>query len=208
MKIGVLALQGDFDSHARRIREIGGEPLLVRTVQELDRSAALIIPGGESTVLLRLLDVELRGAMTRRGAAGMPMLATCAGLILLAKQVGPGPQDSLGLLDIDVARNAYGRQIDSFIDESIVITEQGRAVLAGQGMDARRMEGVFIRAPRISRLGEGVEVLAERLDEPVLIRQGQIIGSTFHPELSDRTGAVHRLLLSLAAEGRSRACNG
>ncbi len=185
--IGVLALQGGFDAHGARLREMGHEVVFVRTPRDLAESDGLVLPGGESTVQRKLLDLA---SLTERIVAfareGRPVLATCSGLILSARRVlayePDGPiRSSLGLLDVDVVRNAYGRQLDSF---------------EGTDDDARH-ELVFIRAPRIARVGADVEVLATLSGEPILVRRGRIIGAAFHPELtSDRS--IHELAFGAA----------
>ena len=170
--VGVLALQGDFERHRAALARAGRESREIRRPGELEGLSGLVLPGGESTTMLKLIEAEpwedALGAFSR---SGRPILATCAGAILLARGVANPEQRSLGLIDIDVVRNAYGRQVDSFI---------GRARLAGGG----EIEAVFIRAPRIRRVGPGVEVLATAGGEPVLVRQGSIVAATFHPELA------------------------
>jgi 5'-phosphate synthase pdxT subunit len=186
MAAGVLALQGDFEAHAAVLRRLGRDVREVRRCAELAGLSALVIPGGESTTLLKLMADEpwfeaLRAFHERGGA----LLGTCAGAILLARAVEP-EQASLGLLDAVVARNAYGRQVDSF--ETPL---EPAAAVEGP------LRGVFIRAPRFTALGAGVEVLARLRGEPVLVRQGRVLAATFHPEIAgdDR---VHRLLLDAA----------
>jgi 5'-phosphate synthase pdxT subunit len=190
---GVLALQGDFAAHAAALQAAGAEAREVRRVRELDGLAGLVIPGGESTALLRLMDDEpWFDALHRFHAAGGSLLGTCAGAILLARRVVPD-QRSLGLLDAVVERNAYGRQIDSF-----------ETRLAGND-GAGPIEAVFIRAPRIRSVGPGVETLARFDGEPVLVRQGRVLAATFHPELTDSSG-LHRLFVSLAPETGEVRC--
>ncbi len=186
--VGVLALQGDFDRHAAKLAELKAPSRLVTTPADLDKIRALVIPGGESSVLLKLSAGELREKIKQKIEAGLPVLATCAGLIYVAARVVNPVQESLGVLDVDVARNAYGRQLDSFIEPKLTWTETGRLPI----------EGVFIRAPRITRTGKGVTVLVERAGEPVMVRQGNILGAAFHPELS-QGAAVHELFLSLVS---------
>jgi pyridoxal 5'-phosphate synthase pdxT subunit len=186
MKIGVLAVQGDYAAHARMLKRTGAEAVELRRAGELDEVGGLIIPGGESTTMLKFVEEEKLGdAIKRFAASGRPIFATCAGAILVAREVSNPPQASLGLIDIDVARNAYGRQIDSFI--STVDT-----TLAGG-----RLEAVFIRAPKIIRVGASVVTLATFKEEPVMVQQEKIIAATFHPELTDDDRA-HRLLVELA----------
>jgi 5'-phosphate synthase pdxT subunit len=166
--VGVLALQGGFEAHARALRELGHAVVYVRTADELEGVDGLVLPGGESTVHLRLLHrFGLEPALQRFHRSGKPILGTCAGLILAARAVVP-EQASLGFLDVVVRRNAYGRQLDSF---------EGRD-------DSGALELVFIRAPRIASVGPEVETLATRGGEPVLVRQGHVFGAAFHPELT------------------------
>ncbi len=188
MRCGVLALQGDWQEHTRALHEIGVIASPIRTVDELGRVDALILPGGESTSMLRLmapnrLDTEI----CDRVVGGMPVLATCAGLILLAQRVVP-EQPSLGLIDVDVVRNAYGRQVHSTVGRIEVDPDLG---------EPREMEAVFIRAPRIGRAGAGVRVLGRRDGDPVLVVQDRILAATFHPELTEDR-RVHRLFCQLA----------
>ena len=189
MRVGVLALQGDFAAHAARLTDLGAAVSPVRTAAELARVDALVFPGGESTAMLRLMEPEdLFTALGVRLAAGLPVLATCAGVILIAAGVRP-VQRSLAALDVDVTRNAYGRQLHSSV----------APVRLAAGLDGpATMEAVFIRAPRIERVGLGVEVLAHRDEDPVLVRQGAVLAATFHPELGADT-RVHRWFLELVA---------
>lgn len=184
---GVLALQGDFTAHAAVLARLGADVREVRRVAELDGLSALVIPGGESSTLLKLMaGEEWFAALRRFAASGGAILGTCAGAILLAREARGPSQPSLGLVDAVVERNAYGRQRDSFEGE-IEAPDLGGAI-----------RGVFIRAPRIVSTGPEVEVLATRGGEPVLIRQGRILAGTFHPELSGED-RLHRELLRLAA---------
>ena len=178
-RIGVLAIQGDFAAHAEALGEAGAEPVLVRKPEQLVDLDGLILPGGESTTFLKFLERDGFLGGLERFMREKPTFGTCAGCILLAKHVTHPEQRSLGLLDIEVERNAYGRQIDSAIIRD-------RTKLPGGPL-----EMVYIRAPRITSRGEGVEVLAERDGFPVLVRQGKLMAATFHPELSaDRR--IHR----------------
>lgn len=189
-RIGVLAIQGDFDAHAQAVRDAGAEPVLVRKPEELAGLDGLILPGGESTTFLKFLERDGFLETLRQFVDEKPAFGTCAGCILLAKEVSHPAQESLGVLDIGVERNAYGRQIDSAIR-----TEQTK-------LPGGPLEMVYIRAPRIVRVGEGVEVLAERDGFPVLIRQGACMAATFHPELSaDRR--VHQLFVDLVRKHRA-----
>ena len=191
MNIGVLALQGDFDAHRRRLEELGAEVVLVRRPEQLDEIDGLVIPGGESSAFLKLLGEEGLKKLNRF-VHSKPTFGTCAGAILLARQVTNPAQQGLNAIDMTVQRNAYGRQIDSTILEAQ--TKLGDAPL----------EMVFIRAPRIERIGEGVEVLAKRDDDPVLVRKGSVMAATFHPELSADT-RVHAEFLKLVKNGQGRS---
>ena len=183
MKIGVLALQGDFDAHRKRLEELGAEVVLVRKPEQLDEVDALVIPGGESSTFLKLLG-EKGFEKLKQFVRAKPTFGTCAGAILLADQVENPHQPGLGALDITVRRNAYGRQVDSSI-------RQAETALGGDPL-----EMVFIRAPKIERVGKGVEVLAREHGDPVLVRQGKAMAATFHPELSDDK-RVHAAFLEL-----------
>jgi 5'-phosphate synthase pdxT subunit len=183
-RIGVLAIQGDFDAHAVALREAGAEPVLVRKPDELATVEGLIIPGGESTTFLKFLERDGFLSALEDFVRTKPTFGTCAGCILLAKEVTQPTQQSLGVLDVTVERNAYGRQIDSVIEMSPTALEGGP------------MELVYIRAPRIVKTGPGVQILAERDGFPVLVEQDHIMAATFHPELSnDRR--VHQRFVEL-----------
>ena len=194
MKIGVLALQGDFDAHRRRLEELGAEVVLVKKPEQLDEIDGLVIPGGESGTFLKLLG-EVGFEKLKRFARLKPTFGTCAGAILLASEIENPPQDGLGALNIRVRRNAYGRQIDSSIREGKLVRD-----LEGNLANSP-LEMVFIRAPRISHLGEGVEVLATEGTDPVVVRQGKAMAATFHPELSDDT-RIHQTFLDLVKDGK------
>jgi 5'-phosphate synthase pdxT subunit len=184
VRAGVLALQGDFALHARALERAGAEVRVLRRVDELAGVEALVLPGGESTALLRLMvHEEWLDALRDFHGRGGALLGTCAGAILLAREVHPA-QPSLGLLDASIARNAYGRQVDSF-----------EGPLSGEPAG---MTGVFIRAPRFLSLGPRVEVLATSGGEPVLVREGRVLAATFHPELTP-DARVHGLLIALRA---------
>lgn len=181
-KIGVLALQGDFEKHETALQRAGAEPIQVRSAADLDRVDGLIIPGGESTTMLKLLEEEKLLEPLREFGRRRPIFGTCAGAILLASEVLNPPQASLGLMDIEVERNAYGRQLDSRI-----------ARLTPQGIEGD-LEAVFIRAPIIRRVGDQVKVLASYQGDPVLVEQGRLLVATFHPELTDDP-RIHRMFL-------------
>lgn len=186
MTIGVLALQGDFDAHRKRLEELGAGVLLVRKPEQLDEIDALVIPGGESGTFLKLLG-EKGFEKLKQFVRAKPTFGTCAGAILLARQVENPHQPGLGALDITIRRNAYGRQVDSSI-------RQGKSVLGGDPL-----EMVFIRAPRIEQVGDKVEVLAREGGDPVLVRQGKTMAATFHPELSEDR-RVHKAFLELVGK--------
>jgi 5'-phosphate synthase pdxT subunit len=178
VKIGVLALQGNFREHAAMLRRLGADAVEVRKPEQLEGLDGLVVPGGESTTFMRLM--RLYGLEEAIRRFEQPILGTCAGLIVLDR-------DHLGLVDVEVARNAYGRQVSSF---------EADLDLAGEDKPLR---GVFIRAPRVTAAGEGVEVLADLDGEPVLLRQGRFLVATFHPELTDDT-RVHELFLDSVRE--------
>ena len=185
MNIGVLAIQGDFDAHARALRRVGSNPIEIRRADDLNAVNGLVLPGGESTTMLKFIEEEgFTGPITDFAHAGKPIFGTCAGAILLARDVYNPTQASLGLIDIAVERNAYGRQVDSFISA------------VEESFDCGTLEAVFIRAPKIKEVGPNVEVLARLNGEPVLVRERSIVCSTFHPELTadDR---VHRLFVEM-----------
>ncbi len=185
-RIGVLAIQGDYAAHAEALAETCAEPVEVRKPEDLAGIDGLILPGGESTTMLLFLEKLNFFELLQEFARTRPTFGTCAGAILLAREVLNPPQRSLGLLDAIIERNAYGRQIDSAI------------LSAPTRLGGEPMEMVFIRAPRIVNPGNGVEVLAERDGYPVLVRQGNLLAATFHPELSaDRR--VHRLFVEIVA---------
>jgi 5'-phosphate synthase pdxT subunit len=182
VKAGVLALQGDFREHARVLVDAGATPIEVRTARELADVDCLVIPGGESTTMATLARAEdLVEPVRERAAAGMPILGTCAGMIVLAKRV-EGGEPLFGLFDITVRRNAYGRQVDSF-----------EADVDVEGIE-HAVRGVFIRAPRVEDLGPDVRVLAEHEGHPVVMEQGSLLVASFHPELVGETG-LHEYLL-------------
>jgi len=190
LKIGVLALQGDFDAHRRRLEDLGAEVVLVKKPEQLGEIDGLIIPGGESGTFLKLLGED--GLATLKDfVRTKPTFGTCAGCILLATDVENPKQAGLGALDITVRRNAYGRQIDSSIREGRFFSDP--------------IEMVFIRAPKIERVGEGVDVIAtEGKDNvPVLVRKGKTLAATFHPELSDDR-RIHQYFLDLVENGQNR----
>jgi 5'-phosphate synthase pdxT subunit len=192
MKIGVLALQGDFDAHRRRLEELGAEVVLVKKPEQLDAIDGLVIPGGESGTFLKLLGEEGFEKL-KQFVRLKPTFGTCAGAILLATEVENPKQEGLGALDIRIRRNAYGRQIDSSIRE-------GRFMPDTTGDSP--LEMVFIRAPKIERVGDNVEILATEGNhhEPVAVRQGRVMAATFHPELSDDP-RVHQAFLDLVRNG-------
>jgi 5'-phosphate synthase pdxT subunit len=191
-KVGVLALQGDFAAHGAAVERAGAEPVFVREAEQFAVLDGLIIPGGESTTMLKLLRYEgLFDALAEFGRR-RPIFGTCAGAILLAKDVSNPAQESLGLMDLSVERNAYGRQIDSRVAE-IEPEEDFAARTAPFKLEAK-LEAVFIRAPVIRRVGPNVKVLARYAGDPVLVEEGRHVAATFHPELTS-DARVHRLFL-------------
>jgi 5'-phosphate synthase pdxT subunit len=197
VKVGVLALQGDFEAHAKALGEEAGV-VLVRRPGQLDGLSALVLPGGESTTLLKLLALEgLDDAIVSFAQDGGVILGTCAGAILLARDVRSPAQPSLGLLDAVIERNSYGRQVDSFVGEAEA-TPEGAAALGPEPLPA-----VFIRAPRFLSVGPSVKVWARHGSDPVLVRQGNVLAATFHPELTaDRR--LHRWLVEAGESAQSR----
>lgn len=191
MMCGVLALQGAWDAHGKALHHLGASVRQVRTEADLSEVECLVIPGGESTAMLRLMESgRLRAGLLDRVSRGMAVLATCAGVILLAERVTP-EQECLGLLGVAVERNAYGRQVHSTIEHVELAPTLGAPA---------SMEGVFIRAPRVVQVGPDVTILGRLRDDPVLVRQGRIIGATFHPELTTDQ-RVHEMFLKIAEEG-------
>jgi len=191
MIIGVLALQGDFYAHARCLDKTGTAWKLIKAPEHLENIDGLILPGGESTAMLKLMEPRgMLSVLKKFHRSGKPMFGTCAGLILLAKEVLPA-QESLGCIGISVERNAYGRQSDSFIETGASDKNE-----LGTG----KIEMVFIRAPKISRLGKNVKPLAFHGRQPVLVRQGNILASTFHPELSEGGSPVHEYFLKMVCK--------
>ncbi len=186
MKIGVLALQGDFDAHRKRLEELGAEVVLVKKPEQLDDIAGLVIPGGESSTFLKLLGEE-GFAKLKDFVRVKPTFGTCAGAILLANEVENPKLTGLAALDITIRRNAYGRQVDSSIREGQFLNDS--------------IEMVFIRAPKIERVGQGVEVVATEGRDPVMVRQGKTLAATFHPELSNDS-RIHRYFLDLVTNGK------
>lgn len=189
LTIGVLAMQGDFASHISLLKQMGVQTKEVRKIQELAACNGLIIPGGESTVILRQIDFIGMRAELLKFAAYRPVFGTCAGLILMSHEVIAYPMKTLGLLDISVERNAFGRQIESFTSKLELCLPKQKA---------KSLRGVFIRAPRIRRYGNEVKVLAEYEGEPVLVQQGRHLASSFHPELV-KDPTLHQLFLNIVA---------
>jgi pyridoxal 5'-phosphate synthase pdxT subunit len=191
MKIGVLAIQGDYEAHKTRLEELGVEVTLVRKPEQLDAIDGIVIPGGESSTFLNFLAERGFLEKLRDFVSTKPTFGTCAGAILLAKLVENPPQQSLDAMDIRIRRNAYGRQIDSSIRE------------AQSKLGDKPLEMVFIRAPKIVDTGKGVEILATSNGDPVLVRQGKIMAATFHPELSQDT-RVHQEFVKMVENGHRR----
>jgi 5'-phosphate synthase pdxT subunit len=191
-RIGVLALQGDFAAHIAILEQLGVEARPVRDPADLDQLDGLVIPGGESTTMLRLMERNGLSAALAAFVAERPTFGTCAGVILLAREVTHPEQATFGVLDITVERNGYGRQVDSFV-APVEAPTLGDPV-----------EGVFIRAPRLRRVGTGVTVLGFAGGEPVLVEEGHLLGAAFHPELTGDS-RVHRYFLDKVVEHRRRS---
>jgi pyridoxal 5'-phosphate synthase pdxT subunit len=191
LKIGIVAIQGDYEAHAKSLQRLGEHAAFVRTPEDLEGLKGVILPGGESTTHLKVMKEEgLFDALKKFSLDGGALFGTCAGAIMLARDVHGPKQDSLGLLDISVLRNGYGRQIASDV-------HSGRTKLSDEPI-----EMVFIRAPIIESVGTGVEVLGEYEGHPVFVKQGKIIASTFHPELTDDS-SIHKYFVDLVA-GKSK----
>ena len=190
MKVGVLALQGAFKLHVKALEQFGVEAIEVRNLENLNSVEALIIPGGESTTMSFLLEsTGMFEAIKESSAEGMPILGTCAGMILLSSKItdGRSDQNPLGLVNIETRRNGYGRQIDSFESD-----------LSIKGFD-RSFRGIFIRAPLVEKVGSEVEVLAEVNNRPVMCKQGSVLVTSFHPELADDT-RIHTEFLEMLSK--------
>jgi pyridoxal 5'-phosphate synthase pdxT subunit len=195
--IGVLAYQGDVPEHLRILAELGVPSLEVRTLADLDRVDGLIVPGGESTVIGKLADrYGLLEPLRRRAAEGLPLFGTCAGMIFMAREVEGPPQHLLGVMDLRVRRNAFGRQVASFEAEVDV-----------KGVDGGAVSGAFIRAPWISEVGPEVDVLAEIDGRAVAARQGNLLAISFHPELTG-DARLHRWFVDLARAAHTRGVHG
>jgi 5'-phosphate synthase pdxT subunit len=194
MTIGVLALQGDFDAHRRRLEELGAKVVLIKKPEQLDEIDGLVIPGGESGTFLKLLGEEGFEKL-KQFVRVKPTFGTCAGAILLATEVENPKQAGLGAIDISIRRNAYGRQIDSSIREGQLLQSSLNA------KPDSPLEMVFIRAPKIERIGKDVEIIATEGEDAVAVKQGRAVAATFHPELSEDT-RVHQAFLALIENHR------
>ncbi len=195
-RVGILALQGDFAAHGAALERAGAEPVFVREAGQLDAIDGLVIPGGESTTMLKLLHYDnLFDALAQFGRR-RPIFGTCAGAILLATEVSNPAQESLGLMDLSVERNAYGRQVDSRVAEIELTREFTAGGNSGKRKDQPpdKLEALFIRAPIIRQTGPNVRVLARYAGDPVLVEQGSHLAATFHPELTSDT-RVHRFFV-------------
>ncbi len=198
-KIAVIAVQGDFERHIVRLRQLGADAYAARTAREVDAADGIILPGGESTTIGKLLTrYEIDKAIGAANEADKPIYGTCAGMILMARRISAsteekGGQPLLSLMDIEVARNAYGRQIDSF---EVTLSESR---LPGTERDGERLRAVFIRAPAIASHGAGVETLAAHENRPVLVREGNLLASSFHPELTADHRVHHYFLNMISA---------
>lgn len=198
MSIGILALQGDFAAHAEALARLGAETSLVKTAEDVLAAEAIVLPGGESTTMWKLMEgTGIPEALVAAARAGKPVYGTCAGAILLAHTVTNPDGQGLGVLDATVQRNAYGRQLDSTV---LTLSDVNARVLGDTPMEA-----VFIRAPRFAAVGPAVEVLARRDGHPVLVRQGNILAATFHPELTGDDRVARLFLESVAGASRKVA---
>lgn len=208
INIGVLAIQGDFAAHIASLSRYGVATSEVRTAEQLARVDGLVLPGGETTTLIKLLQAfKLWEPLRRLPQEGIPILGTCAGLLLLSREVRNPEQPSLDLLPVAVERNAYGRQIDSFVAPGFVTVPADLAALMPSGLngDAHQLstEFVFIRAPKIVDQFEGLEVLARHEGTPVLVRSGNVLGGSFHPELIN-DGVVPQLFIAMVEQARRK----
>jgi 5'-phosphate synthase pdxT subunit len=195
MPVGVLSLQGDFEAHAAALARLGVLARRVRTADEVRGSAGLVLPGGESTTMWKLMEgTGIAEAIVEVARRGDPVFATCAGVILAARRITGPDREGLGILDATAVRNAYGRQLDSAV---VTLTDLDEEALGDEPLEA-----VFIRAPKLTELGPRVEVLARRGGAPVLVREGNIVAATFHPELG-ADPRVHRLAFSAAPAARA-----
>jgi 5'-phosphate synthase pdxT subunit len=186
--VGVLALQGDFEAHGAALARLGIEARPVRTAEEVRAGAGLVLPGGESTTMWKLMEgTGLAAAIVEVARRGDPLFATCAGVILASRHITRPDRDGLGILRATAVRNAYGRQLDSAV---VTLTD-----LDPEALGSEPLEAVFIRAPKLAELGPDVVVLARRDGDPVLVRQGNVVAATFHPELAPDP-RVHRLAFS------------
>ncbi|MBC8175303.1 MAG: pyridoxal 5'-phosphate synthase glutaminase subunit PdxT [Candidatus Marinimicrobia bacterium] len=186
LTIGVLGLQGAYKKHSRLLNRLGVNSINVRYPNELDRCQALIIPGGESTTIMKLMDfIHIRDKIVKFSES-RPIFGTCAGMILMAKKANDPKLETLSLIDMEVIRNAYGRQVDSFTHSIDVMVNGNKETISG----------VFIRAPRVLKVGKNVKVLASLNGDPVFVREGIHLATTFHPELSSST-VVHQMLINL-----------
>ncbi len=189
MRVGILALQGDVSEHERMLSELGAETVLVKRRPHLEGLQGLVIPGGESTTIGKLMrEYDLLQPIREMGNAGMPVFGTCAGLIILAKEVEGAPEPHLGLMDIGVNRNSFGRQRESF-ETDLEISEIG----------LEPFPAVFIRAPHVTRVGDGVKILTRYQDRVVAVRENHLLGLSFHPELTGDS-RMHRYFLSMVTE--------
>ena len=189
LRVGVLSFQGDFARHAARLEELGADVVSVRTPEAVDQIDGLVIPGGESTTIGKLMDrFGLLDAVRSGVERGLSLFGTCAGAILLAKEIRGSGQPRLGLMDMEVERNAYGRQVDSF-----------EASFSSEVFSGEPLRGVFIRAPIIRSVRESVEIIATYEELPVVVRQGKLLAATFHPELTEDS-RLHSYFLEIIAE--------
>lgn len=190
VKIGILSLQGGFQAHIEKIEALGAKALRITSSEQLKDIDGLVIPGGESSVFLKLIGPKFK---SRLKELDIPTLSTCAGIILLAKKVTNPSQKSLGLIDIEVQRNAYGRQLESFITKELLWTNTNKKTT---------FKGVFIRAPKILKTGDNVEVLITHNDNAVLVRDGKNLAATFHPELCKDSNEIHQMFFNTITKNK------
>ncbi len=198
--LGVLAFQGGFEKHREKLAELNVKTLLVKKQEELNSLDGLVIPGGESSTLLKLLDDDFRIRLVELFEAGLPILTTCAGTIIVANRVNSPVQESLNFINISVERNSYGRQVNSQVISNLKINVAGQKLLKTENQN---IEGVFIRAPRITSIGGKVESLLEFDGDPVLVKEGNVLSATFHPELSSGVHPVISLFVEMIQKAKN-----
>lgn len=197
MRCGVLALQGDFEKHAETLRYLGHSVLYIKKAEHLSGLDFLVMPGGESTALLKLLSPQFFEELQTTIRQGLPVFATCAGLILLATQVTNPKQASLNTLDVTVERNSYGSQVESAVIDQVPWTDAGKKLLTSHALPISDNEIILIRAPRITRVGPDVNVLIQHDSDPLLVQSENILAASFHPELSGEPYDLYKTIIGL-----------